>query len=106
MWEQNIPAIIPKCQKYEVEECQDDDNDGSAQVTLMSAAAVSAPQMPVEVQVARAAPTRPTLRTGTNILPEEQLGPMDSLNPFSVSDTNMSESEVAKVIVAENRKYI
>ena len=37
---------------------------------------------------------------------EEQLGPIDPWKPFLVTDDSMSESEVAKAIVAENRKYI
>ena len=75
-------------------------------VTLLSAPSSCAPAVLADVSVARAAPLRLTPPAGHNFHPEEPLEPLDQARPFHGSDPVMSESEVSKTIVAENRKSI
>ena len=97
---------------YEVtEECdQSDEAESHIQMTLLSAAAVSAPAMPTEAPMARPASpqaitTQPPPQAALREEFEEELEQLDPLQLFS-SDNNMSESEIAKAVVAENRKYV
>ena len=79
---------------YELtEECLSEQSDRC--VTLLSAAVSSAPAVPAEAPVARAAPP------GLDIHPEEEVEPWDPARPFAGS-----ESEVSTAIVAEDRKLI
>ena len=87
------------------EECdQSDEAESHIQMTLLSAAAVS------EAPVARPASpqaitTQPPPQAALREEFEEELEQLDPLQLFS-SDNNMSESEIAKAVVAENRKYV
>ena len=87
------------------EECLEDEE---AVTTLMCSLARSAPMVPTHPPVARAVPAPAALHSPDEGWDrgEEEQSEITELTPFLITDNSMSESELQRNRVAENRRYL